>query len=61
VGIALLYNFIKSHVFTVLPTASQMNWSQMELSFVCSPVDSSIKVTTLEAAGHLSGKANRGS
>ena len=32
VGIELLFNFTKSRVFTVLPTASQMNWSQMELS-----------------------------
>ncbi len=31
VGIELLFNFTKSRVFTVLPTASQMNWSQMEL------------------------------
>jgi len=27
VGIELLFNFTKSRVFTVLPTASQMNWS----------------------------------
>jgi hypothetical protein len=27
VGIELLSNFTKSRVFTVLPTASQMNWS----------------------------------
>jgi len=33
VGIELLFNFTKSRVFTVLPTANQMNWSQMELSF----------------------------
>jgi hypothetical protein len=33
VGIELLLNFIKSRVFTVLPTAIQMNWSQMELSW----------------------------
>jgi len=32
VRIELLFNFIKSRVFTVLPTASQMNWSQMELT-----------------------------
>ena len=32
VGIELLFNSTKSRVFTVLPTASQMNWSQMELS-----------------------------
>ena len=32
VGIELLFNFIKSRVFTVLPTASQINWSQMELT-----------------------------
>jgi hypothetical protein len=32
VGIELLFNFTKSRVFTVLPTASQMNWSQMELN-----------------------------
>src|SRR5437899_9443178 len=31
-GIELLINSTKSHVFTVLPTANQMNWSQMELS-----------------------------
>jgi len=37
VGIELLYNFTKSRVFTVLPTANQMNWSQMELSFATSP------------------------
>ena len=34
VGIELLINFTKSHVFTVLPTADQMNWSQMELNEV---------------------------
>jgi hypothetical protein len=34
VGIELLINFTKSHVFTVLPTADQMNWSQMELNAV---------------------------
>jgi hypothetical protein len=28
----LLFNFTKSRVFTVLLTASQMNWSQMELT-----------------------------
>jgi hypothetical protein len=32
VGIEFLFNFTKSRVFTVLPTASQMNWSQMELT-----------------------------
>jgi hypothetical protein len=32
VGIELLFHFTKSRVFTVLPTASQMNWSQMELT-----------------------------
>jgi hypothetical protein len=32
VGIELLFNFTNSRVFTVLPTASQMNWSQMELT-----------------------------
>ena len=32
VGIELLINFTKSCVFTVLPTANQMNWSQMELT-----------------------------
>jgi hypothetical protein len=32
VGIELLFNFTKSRVFTVLPTATQMNWSQMELT-----------------------------
>ena len=26
-GVEFLFNFIKSRVFTVLPTASQMNWS----------------------------------
>jgi len=31
VGIELLFHFTKSRVFTVLPTASQINWSQMEL------------------------------
>ena len=30
-GIELSFSFIKSRVFTALPTASQMNWSQMEL------------------------------
>jgi hypothetical protein len=30
--IELLFNFTKSRVFTVLPTASQMNWSQLELT-----------------------------
>jgi hypothetical protein len=29
----VLFDFTKSRVFTVLPTASQMNWSQLELSF----------------------------
>src|SRR5258708_10188187 len=29
VGIELLIKFTKSRVFTVLPTANQMNWSQM--------------------------------
>jgi len=33
VGIELLFNSTKSRVFTVLPTAIQMNWSQMELSW----------------------------
>ena len=37
VGIELLFNFIKSRVFTVLLTARQMNWSQMELNFASSP------------------------
>ena len=37
VGIELLIEFTKSRVVTVLPTASQMNWSQMELSFSRSP------------------------
>jgi hypothetical protein len=32
VGIELLFHFTKSRVVTVLPTASQMNWSQMELT-----------------------------
>lgn len=27
VGIELLFNFIKSRVFTVLPAVNQMNWS----------------------------------
>ena len=31
VGIELLVDLTKSHAFTVLPTANQMNWSQMEL------------------------------
>ena len=34
VGIELLFNSTKSRVFTVLPTARQMNWSQMELKLV---------------------------
>jgi hypothetical protein len=34
VGIELLIQFPKSRVVTVLPTANQMNWSQMELKFV---------------------------
>src|SRR6266851_10279762 len=38
VGIELLLNFTKSRVFTVLPTASQMNWSQMELTNTKAPV-----------------------
>jgi len=42
VGIELLFNFTKSHVVMVLPTANQMNWSQMELSFASSPVTSSV-------------------
>jgi hypothetical protein len=33
VGIELLIQFTKSHAVTVLPTANQMNWSQMELSW----------------------------
>src|SRR5258708_31524665 len=37
VGIELLFNFTKSRVFTVLPTASQMNWSQMELTNTKAP------------------------
>ncbi len=32
VGIELLFHFTKSRVFTVLPTARQMIWSQMELT-----------------------------
>ncbi len=36
VGIELLNKLIKSHVFTVLPTANQMNWSQLELTFASS-------------------------
>ena len=36
VGIELLVNLTKSRVFTVLPTANQMNWSQMELNFASS-------------------------
>jgi hypothetical protein len=31
VGFELLIQFTKSHVVTVLPTADQMNWSQMQL------------------------------
>jgi len=27
-GIELLFHFTKSHVFTVLPTASQINWME---------------------------------
>jgi hypothetical protein len=42
VGIELLIKFTKSRVVTVLPTANQMNWSQMELSFATSPVTSNI-------------------
>ena len=38
VGIELLIKLTKSRVVTVLPTANQMNWSQMELSFASSPV-----------------------
>jgi hypothetical protein len=37
VGIELLIKFTKSRVVMVLPTANQMNWSQMELSFLSSP------------------------
>jgi hypothetical protein len=37
VGIELLNKFTKSHAVTVLPTASQMNWSQMELSWFGKP------------------------
>jgi len=37
-GIELLFHFTKSRVFTVLPTASQINWSQMELNFASSRV-----------------------
>jgi hypothetical protein len=33
VGIELLNKSTKSHAVTVLPTANQMNWSQMELSW----------------------------
>jgi hypothetical protein len=37
VGIELLIKFTKSRVFTVLPTANQMNWSQMELTNTKAP------------------------
>jgi len=37
VGIELLFNFTKSRVFTVLPAASQTNWSQMELTYTKAP------------------------
>jgi hypothetical protein len=36
VGIELLIKFTKSRVVMVLPTANQMNWSQMELGFASS-------------------------
>jgi hypothetical protein len=36
-GIELLFDYTKSRVSTVLPTVSQMNWSQMELSVASSP------------------------
>ena len=36
VKIELLIKFTKSRVVTVLPTANQMNWSQMELNCVSS-------------------------
>ena len=39
-GIELLIHFTKSRVFTVLPTANQMNWRQMELKFASSRVTS---------------------
>ena len=47
VGIELLFNFTKSRVFTVLPTAIQINWSQMELSFASSPVTLALRRTRL--------------
>jgi hypothetical protein len=50
VGIELLFNFTKSRVFTVLPTARQMNWSQMELSFASSR-NLKRRQPTLEAVG----------
>jgi len=34
VGIELSIKFTKSRVVTVLPTANQMNWSQMDLNSV---------------------------
>ena len=46
-GIELLFNFTKSRVFTVLPTAIQINWSQMELSFASSPVTLALRRTRL--------------
>jgi len=59
VGIELLFNFIKSHVFTVLPTASQMNWSQMELSFAGSPATSSVWEANHRSCGPLVRLARR--
>lgn len=38
VGIELSFNLTKSRVLTVLPTASQMSWSQMELSWSQLPI-----------------------
>jgi hypothetical protein len=48
----LLINFTKSHVFTVLPTADQMNWSQLELN----AVSNACPHVNVEASTHLSGK-----
>ena len=46
-GIELLFNFTKSRVFTVLATAIQINWSQMELSFASSLVTLALRRTRL--------------
>jgi hypothetical protein len=52
-GIEVLIKFTKSRVVTVLPTANQMNWSQMELSFASSPVTPSVGSQPSMLGGHL--------